>query len=163
MCAYVEMPNDGNLVVQGGKLLLVITLPETALSTTLYVKDKDGDVVATVGGTTTKGLNRIVWDGKLDDGTTAPNGVYSFSITAKNSKGEAMSLDDIRVVGYVTGIETETDGTISLKAGDLSINDTAVTSVFAYINAAKGDSAGATDETEDTAEDTTTTTDDSTG
>ncbi len=166
--AYVEATSGGELVVQNSQAMLSYTLPEEAISTTIYVKDDSGDTIATVSGATTKGLNRLVWDGTLDDGTTASDGTYTFSLVAKDSSGEAMEVEDIRVIGYVTGIETESDGTVVLKAGDLSLKDTDIQSVFASIGVKSGDSSGEsdTDDSEDsstTADDTTNETEETTG
>lgn len=131
--AYVEAPSTGKLVVQNSQAIMSYTLPEEALSTTIYVKDSSGKTVATLEGATASGLNRLVWDGTLDSGSKASDGTYSFSITAKDSAGETMELKDIRVIARVTGIETASDGSIVLKAGDLSIDDEKVDAVFANI------------------------------
>ncbi len=149
--AYVEATSGGELVVQSGQAMLAYTLPEEALSSTIYVKDDSGKTVATVSGATTKGLNRLVWDGKLDDGTSATDGSYKFSLVAKDNSGETMTVEDIRVIGLVTGIETESDGTVVLKAGELSLKDTDIQSVFASIGVKSGESSGEDDsETETT-------------
>lgn len=138
--SYVETASSGKLVVQSGQALLAYTLPEDATSTTIYVKNSSGKTIATMSGATSSGLNRLAWDGTCDDGTTASDGTYSFSITAKDSSGSAMTLDDVRVIGRVTGIET-TDGTTVLKAGDLSISDTKVDAVFANIGSSSSSSS----------------------
>ncbi len=131
--AYVEAPSEGKLTVQNSQAILAYNLDQEALSAKIYVKNSSGKVIATLNGATTKGLNRLVWDGTCDDGTKAADGAYSFSITAKNSSGETMELSDVRVIGRVTSIETDSSGNVVLKAGDLSFDDKKLISVFANI------------------------------
>ncbi len=146
--AYVEAPSNGKLVVQNGQAILAYTLDEAALSSTIYVKNSSGNVIATLTGTTQEGLNRLVWDGLLDSGAQASDGTYSFSITAKDSSGTTMTLSDIRVTGLVTGIETNSAGEIVLKAGDLEIKDTNVGAVWASVGVAQAGSSGTESSTE---------------
>jgi len=140
---YVEAKADGTLQVQGGSAKLAYTLPSEASSVMIYVKDSAGKVISEIDGTTAKGLNRVAWDGTLDSGEKAADGAYSFTIAAKTSDGEAMTLDDVRVIGLVTGVETQTDGTVTLKAGDLSIADTDILSVFASVQTTTDEESGA--------------------
>jgi len=130
---YTESKTTDELVVQGGTALLGYTLPSAAQSATISVQNSSGDVIATIDGTTTKGLNRVAWDGTLDSGSAASDGVYKFVLTAKDSSGAALSVTDLRTIGKVTGLETGTDGTVKLKVGDLSVADTDVVSVFASV------------------------------
>ncbi|HAX90688.1 MAG TPA: hypothetical protein DCY07_00565 [Rhodospirillaceae bacterium] len=130
---YTESTADGKLVVQGGTAKLAYNLPSLAQSAEISVQDSKGNVVAKISGTTTAGMNRVAWDGTLDSGAAAADGVYKFTITAKNASGEAIKVDDVRVIGLVTGIETGSDGAVTLKVGDLSVKDTDVKSIFAAI------------------------------
>ncbi|MDD3182256.1 MAG: flagellar hook capping FlgD N-terminal domain-containing protein [Alphaproteobacteria bacterium] len=131
---YTESSTTDELVVQNGTGLLSYTLPSDAQSVTLSVQDSSGNVIGTVDAPTDAGLNRIAWDAGLDDGTTAEDGVYNFLLTAKDSSGDTITISDIRVIGQVTSIETGTDGTSTLKVGDLSVSDTDVLSVFGAIS-----------------------------
>lgn len=127
---YTESKTTDELVVQNGTGLLSYTLPSEAQSVTLSVQDSAGKVVATVDAPTESGLNRIAWDGGLDSGETASDGVYKFVLTAKNSNGDAIEVSDMRAIGKVTSIETGTDGKVTLKVGDLNVADTDILSVF---------------------------------
>lgn len=133
---FVEAPSEGKLVVQGGSAKMAYTLPENATSVKIYVRDDNGKVVATMDGMTDKGLNRAVWDGTLDAGGKVGDGAYSFSVVAKNSKGDNMTLEDIRIIGQVTGIETDSTGATLLKVGTLGVKDTTVLSVFGGVTTA---------------------------
>jgi len=118
------------------------------------VTDSSGDTIATLTGDTDTGTHRLVWDGTCTDGTTAEDGTYSFKLTATDSNGDAIDVSDVRVIGKVTGIETDSDGTAVLMAGKLEINDEDVDAVWANI--------GTTSSTDDTASTDDTTTDSST-
>ena len=146
---YTESKTKDELVVQNGNALLAYTLPSEAQVVTLSVQDEKGDVIATVNSPTEKGLNRISWDAGLDEGGTADSGVYKFVLTAKDSNGDAIEIDDIRVIGQVTSIETDSDGAVTLKVGDLDVADTDILSVFGAI--------ATDDSTDETTDDTTTT------
>jgi len=130
---YVEASTDGKMVVQNGQGLLAYNLPSEAKTVVLSVQDSSGNVVAKIDGTTSAGLNRVAWDGKLDAGGTATDGVYKFVLTAKDSSGELIKTSDIRVIGQVTGIETDASGKLSLMVGNMQIDDDDIKSVFAAV------------------------------
>lgn len=130
---YVETAADGELVVQGGTAKLAYDLPEQASNVVIAVQDSKGNVVAQINGSTAKGLNRVAWDGTLDSGEAAADGVYKFSLVSKDMSGESMTVKDTRVIGLVTGIETDSAGATTLKVGALSVKDTAIKSVFAAV------------------------------
>ncbi len=151
---YVETSTTDEMVVQGGVGMMSYVLEGEALSVEISVQDEKGDVIATIEGPAESGMNRIAWDGGLDDDTFAPDGVYSFVITAKDGAGEAMNVSDIRIIGQVSSIETDKDGDLSLKIGDLSISDSDILSVFAAIATSSG-SGQETSEGDTTEDDTT--------
>ncbi len=144
---YAEAEADGKLTVQNGTSMLAYNLPAQASSVQISVQDSSGSVVAKISGTTSSGMNRVAWDGTLDSGQTAADGTYKFVLTAKNASGETMAVDDVRVIGLVTGIETDGDGKVTLKFGDLAVEDTAIKSVFASVGTA--DSGSSTSGTEE--------------
>jgi flagellar basal-body rod modification protein FlgD len=144
---YVEAESDGDLVVQNGQALLGYTLPSEALSVTINIQDESGNVIAQVDAPTEKGLNRVAWDGTLTDGTTAEDGIYSFTITAKDSSGDAIEISDMRVVGQVSSIETDKDGALSMMIGDYKLEDTDVLSVFALTTTSSSSSFSSSEDT----------------
>lgn len=150
MGQYTESTTKDDLVVQNGTALLAYDLPSEAQTVTLSVQDDSGNVIATVDAPTAKGLNRIAWDGGLDAGGTASDGVYKFVLTAKNSSGDTIDVSDTRVIGQVTSIETGDDGKVTLKVGDLDVADTDIKSVFGAIG------TNSTNTSSDTSSDTTT-------
>lgn len=135
---YTESTASGKLVVQGGSAKLAYTLPSEASNVVISVQDTKGNVVAKISGTTTSGMNRVAWDGTLDSGETAADGTYKFVLSAKNASGEALEVSDVRIIGLVTGIETQADGSVVLKVGDMAVKDTDVKSIFAAVTTAEG-------------------------
>ena len=142
---YTESATTDKLVVQGGQALLAYNLPSKAQSVTINVQDSAGKVGAKIDGTTTTGLNRVAWDGTLDSGEQAADGVYKFVLTAKNGNGDTISVTDTRMIGQVTGIETNSAGDVVLKIGEMEVVDTDVMSVFGSV--AARDNSGTTDTT----------------
>lgn len=130
---YVEVSAGDDLLVQNGQALMTYNLPSEAQTVVVTVQDSKGDAIATINGATESGLNRVAWDGTLSDGTTAEDGEYSFLITAKDSNGDIIEISDVRIIGQITGIETDSDGDLSLQMGSMSIADTAIMSVFAAV------------------------------
>jgi len=130
---YTEVATENKMVVQGGTGLLAYNLPSNVSSVSLAIQDSSGKTVATIEGPTEQGLNRIAWDGQQSNGVTATDGVYKFVLTAKNGSGETVDIDDVRAIGQITGVETGSSGEISLKIGDLTVDDEDIKSVFASI------------------------------
>ncbi len=54
---------------------------------TVTVQDQDGQTVATYVRQLDAGWHDISWDGTLADGTTAPDGTYTLSVTAVDQAG----------------------------------------------------------------------------
>jgi len=142
---YVEAGSTGKMVVQNSSAMMAYVLDSEATGVSISVQDDKGNSIATIDGTTTSGLNRIAWDGKLADGTTAVDGAYKFVLTAKDSAGEVMEVSDIRIIGQVSGVETDAKGKISLKMGELTLADTDIMSVFAAVGTSSDTKKDTTD------------------
>jgi flagellar basal-body rod modification protein FlgD len=75
----------------------------TALTAT--IKNADGKVVKEIKlDPATEG--RFSWDGKLDDGTTAPDGAYTLSLSATTDSGADIK-STINAVGIVKDVVTD--------------------------------------------------------
>lgn len=76
----------------GGAANWAYTLPESATSMTVNVKDPTG---RTIYSSTTEargtGEHLFTWDGTTSSGGTAPDGVYTLSIEAQNAAGTAIT------------------------------------------------------------------------
>ncbi|MBW1215030.1 flagellar hook assembly protein FlgD [Pantoea allii] len=93
-------------------------------STLFTIKDARENVVRTiVAGTLKAGVHTFTWDGNMQDGKPAPDGKYSFSVTAGkgNTAGTVQSLNYARVNGVST-----VNNTLMLDLGAqglISLND----------------------------------------
>lgn len=127
---YVEAPANGNIVVQNGTSELAYDLTEKAQDVSISVLDSKGNTVTSLTGPTEKGLHRVIWDGKDSTGAQVADGSYTLKISAKTADGKALTIDDTRLVGKVTGVQTGTNGATTLSLGGLEISDTDISAVF---------------------------------
>ncbi len=124
-----QVDATGNsLALQGSQGLLAYSLPSTASSVTVNIVNSAGQTVFSAPGTTVSGYNEVAWDGATTAGTTAPDGNYTFNVTATDSSGKA-----ITATTYTSGIVTAVDnssGTTNLDIGTgLSVPFSTVVSI----------------------------------
>lgn len=80
-------------------------LGRAASDVKLEVLDSKGHVVRAVAPTANgAGKHTFAWDGKGDNGTLQPDGLYSLRITAKDGSGTAVS-SKVFADGLVTGVQ----------------------------------------------------------
>ncbi len=99
-----------------------VQLPDTAGDVEVKIVDGAGRTVRTLSlGSMAEGVNPVTWDGKADDGSVAPAGNYTFTVSATNngSKVEATALTFSQVAAVKQGasgvtLELVTGGSISL-------------------------------------------------
>ncbi|MDD3288576.1 MAG: flagellar hook capping FlgD N-terminal domain-containing protein [Alphaproteobacteria bacterium] len=127
---YVEVPTTDQLIVQNGSAQMGYSLDKAAKSVTIDIYNSEGDKVSTLNGSTTEGLNRILWDGSLTDGTTAASGNYTFKISAVAEDGTKMTVSDTRLIGIVTGMSVDATNGNQLTIGNIKISDTDIDAVF---------------------------------
>ena len=113
---YAELANE--------EAVWTYSLPRGAESTDLMVTDERGAVVATVPGEIGAGQHRITWDGKTNDGNTAPDGIYALNVIARDEDGELIDAS-VRITGRATGVEVIGEdvmvevGSLMLPAGNV--------------------------------------------
>jgi flagellar basal-body rod modification protein FlgD len=114
------------LTLSGGKAVFGVDLATAADSVQIDVKNSSGAVVHSIA---MKGVDvgtlPLVWDGKLDDGTTvAPDGKYTFAVTATTG-GKALKDATALTFGTVASVSTGSAG-VKLNVpsiGQLSMAD----------------------------------------
>lgn len=79
-------------------------LARDAETTTLTVTNANGQVVYSGEGDKQKGAHSFTWNGKDQDGNTLPDGLYTLSIEAKDSGGNAITASTT-ISGRVTAID----------------------------------------------------------
>ncbi|MDB1109509.1 flagellar hook assembly protein FlgD [Pseudomonas extremaustralis] len=114
---------DGNTIQvdDGVTTPFGVTLDSDADSVTVTIKDSSGTVVRTLDeGGMSAGTQSLSWDGLQDDGTTAADGAYTFSISA--------TTDDVAVAStalkyaLVTGVTTDSSNAVALDLGGVNEN-----------------------------------------
>lgn len=128
---YVEVPTTTQLALQNNQAELAYTLPSAAKTVSIDVVDSKGTTVTTLSGPTASGLDRVAWDGKDSGGNQLANGTYTFKLTATDASGNALKVTDIRTVGLVTALTSNTDGTTSLTLSPgYSVSSSQVDAVY---------------------------------
>jgi len=88
-----------------GEARYVYSLPTNAASTTIEIRDDQGNIVFTGGGDVAAGDHAYVWDGRDSAGVSLPDGNYSIAVSATDTLGNPIDATT-RVSGRVTGVDT---------------------------------------------------------
>jgi flagellar basal-body rod modification protein FlgD len=92
---------------QGQRPVASAKLGAEASEVTATITDESGRIVRTIKmGGQPAGTVEIEWDGREESGNTAKPGKYTVSISAKDSKGNIVDVDQ-RARGRVTGVSFE--------------------------------------------------------
>ena len=113
------------------------------------IYDEAGTLVRSMSAPTSPGAQKVVWDGKDNNGNVLEAGTYSVKVDAADKDGKPMTISTA-VTGNVRGIESQ-DGVVYLLVGERAI---ALNSV---INASVPQEAAADPAATDTETDTETT------
>jgi len=122
--------NGRELELADGKSLFGVELDSPADAVIVEIQRADGKVVQTVSmKNVDAGVVPLAWDGKLEDGSTAPNGTYRLAITA--TRGE-QTLTDARTLEFGTVASVST-GSGGIKLNVPSIGQLAVDAVKQFL------------------------------
>jgi flagellar basal-body rod modification protein FlgD len=133
------VPSTSQLPLQNSQAELAYTLPSAAASVTITVKDASGNVVNTLSGPTTAGLDRVAWNGMNSSDSQVADGTYTFSLVATDSSGNPITVTDTRAVGLVTSIASGTSGVTNLTlTPGMSVSSETVDAVYTSSNLPKG-------------------------
>ncbi len=88
-----------------GEARYIYGLSANAASTTIEIRNDQGQLVYTGGGEVAAGEYTFVWDGRDNNGVSQPDGVYSITVTAKDARGDPVETST-RITGRVTGVDT---------------------------------------------------------
>ncbi|MBJ6801276.1 flagellar hook assembly protein FlgD [Geomonas propionica] len=124
----VEAAGSQVELTSGSSSAINYNLGKSAQTVTVSVLDANGKVVKTItGGAQNSGNNSVTWDGTDNSGAALTPGAYSFSVSAKDAAGSAISATGL-VRGKVNGVDMS-GSTPVLSIGALKINLTDVSSV----------------------------------
>jgi flagellar basal-body rod modification protein FlgD len=117
----VSTPNQA---LANGQASWSYSLPRGAETSELMITDERGAVVATLPGEIAAGSHSLTWDGRTNTGTTAPDGVYTLEVVARDSDGAAIEAG-VRITARATGVEMIGDdvmveiGALRVPAGNV--------------------------------------------
>jgi flagellar basal-body rod modification protein FlgD len=115
-------------LVTGGQPQLGFNLSSSASGVQVAIQNASGTVVKTLTlGNTASGNSSVVWDGTGSDGKQLPAGIYSFTVTGKNSDGTTFNGTPF-IKGVVTGVDLS-QGTPVLSVGGIAVPLAGVQSV----------------------------------
>ncbi len=101
----IKVEGDTVELKEGTPVKLGYTLGEDAVSVAVYIKNEEGNQVASlVGGQQKAGFNEMVWDGKDNEGNQLAPGNYTFQVVAKDMDGNDINVTTF-VFGRVKGVE----------------------------------------------------------
>ncbi|GBD48258.1 flagellar hook assembly protein FlgD [Methylopila sp. Yamaguchi] len=106
-----------------------LTSAEDDVTATVKIRNADGDLVATKTVALDKGTATFTWDGKQTDGSAAPAGDYTVTVSSVDSSGNGASVST-EVTGVVDGVDFSGDIPV-LLIGSLSVPLSSVTKVKA--------------------------------
>ncbi|HUH84379.1 MAG TPA: flagellar hook capping FlgD N-terminal domain-containing protein [Stellaceae bacterium] len=100
-----EIQYNGNqTVLQNGQAGFSYTLPTTAASASLQIKDASGNIVFSEPISPNAGTQNFIWNGQTSAGTQEPDGgIYAMSITAASSTNTPITATTT-AIGQVTGV-----------------------------------------------------------
>jgi flagellar basal-body rod modification protein FlgD len=85
--------DTGNISVSSGSAdNLSFKLSSAASNATITISDSSGNTVQTLTKTNlSSGINSVTWDGTNSSGTTVSDGTYTFTVSATDSSGNAVT------------------------------------------------------------------------
>lgn len=95
---------DGSGQLSDGSATWTYGLASDASSTTITVKDSDGNVVYSKAGETTSGTHTFSWDGTSTQGDTLSDGLYTVTVSATDSNGKSVTTT-VASTATVTGVD----------------------------------------------------------
>jgi flagellar basal-body rod modification protein FlgD len=119
--------NSDQLALQNGKSRFDYQIPTTGTAATLKIMDSSGNIVMLEQVDATAGTHPVQWDGTDYFGNQLGDGQYSVSVAYTDQSGNSNDAA-ITTYGTVTSASIS-DGTVSLKLGDVTIPLSDVTSI----------------------------------
>ena len=118
--------DSSQIALQNGTGQLNFTT-NTATPVNITISNSSGVKVREIAATSEAGQNKFTWDGKDNSGTTVADGAYNVAITGTNSGGTTAAVP-FTVTGTASGV-TNTNGTVRMQVGGLSVDFSKVQSV----------------------------------
>jgi flagellar basal-body rod modification protein FlgD len=125
---HTVQTNTGNFTLDGtNTATLDYTLAGNAATATINIVNASGQTVRQISGDTSSGAHSDSFDGTEGGSTPLPPGQYSFTVSAVDSNGNAIS-STVATSGVVTGVDSS-NGTVNLHIGNLVVPASSVVQV----------------------------------
>ena len=124
MIGHGVLAPASSMGLNSSKAIYGVELPLAADKVDVTIRDASGVVMSKVSvGSLPQGISTLSWDGKKDDGTTAPDGKYQFQVTA-TSAGQSVAAVNLGF-GTVSSVSSSTQGAkLSVaNVGDVAMSD----------------------------------------
>ena len=116
----MEITADGTTTkLENGSATWNLTVPRAAPRSTVTIRDNTGATVFSETKGLDAGSQSYSWDGKTANGTRAPNGNYTISVTATDVTGKDVNVQT-QIVGVVDSVDL-TGSAPALKVGAASV------------------------------------------
>ena len=115
--------------LQNGRATWTVDIGADASEAEIVVRNASGSIVFTDTSAVQPGKHNYVWDGRRNDGTAAPEGAYTLTITARDDNGGAVNVST-SVSGIVSSLDFTGNETM-VKIGNTTVPLSAVTVVSA--------------------------------
>ena len=124
----VQAPGSQVNLQSGTPTSINFSLAQAANQVSVAIQDATGATVKTItSGATNAGAGSVAWDGTNDSGTQLASGAYTFTVSAQDASGNAVTTSPL-VVGTVTGVDMSGTSPM-LDIGNVKVNLTDVTIV----------------------------------
>lgn len=113
----VKATGNGFTITESGDVSLGYTLGSDAATVTVKVFDQAGSLMRTMTITNAEaGDGTITWDGLTDNGSRVAAGRYSFTVSAADAAGTAIT-SSAYITGTISAVRFTTDGTVFVVGG----------------------------------------------
>lgn len=113
--------------LEDGTATLTYQLAGRAQEVAITIRDAGGRPVKVLTASGEPGAQQVTWDGTDSAGDVLPDGLYDFSVTALDSRGDAVPSTQ-GTIGRVSGLEL-VEGEVVLSLGALQVPLSRVTAV----------------------------------
>ncbi len=103
--------------LENGQAQATYTLDKDVMSSTIMVKDSQGNVLYTETGKNVAGTHTFKWDGKDKDGNQLADGAYQIQVNTTGNDGGTPASVLTTILGRVTGVASDSNG-VYIGLGD---------------------------------------------
>jgi len=137
--------NSDQLPLQSGKAKFDYKIEHTSGAATLKILDAAGNIVMLKQVDATVGTHPVEWDGTDYFGNQLPDGAYTVAVSYQDANGKSYDAP-ITTYGKVDSAEIS-DGTVTLKLGDVTIPLSEVIGISKPADSSTTDNSGSGSDT----------------